>query len=216
MNSARFSSVTMPRRRRPRRRGAGRRVALRAGHGLEVGCRRDLDRFSQHHLSTLVSRPDGRALEQASAREHAGDAIPGVDHRKIVLVGREQQLGGAPQGVLRGQRFELGDHRFMGDMAGDRLAAGLERDLLRRPEEDEDSDEREKEVRLEEAPDDEQSGDGLTDEGGDARGALLPQAHREQRAEHTAAVHRKRRNHVEQHEEDVRPEELLHEAVWCP
>ena len=67
---------------------------------------------------------------------------------------------------------------------------------------DEDRDEDQQRI-AEQADEAERERDDLPDRGGDFGRAHVTEPDRQQRAQHAAAIHRKRRDHVEQHEEQV-------------
>ena len=100
------------------------------------------------------------------------------------------------------ERRVLRHHRGAHRHAARHRADGDEMRLRGRREIDEDRDEDQHDVR--EQPDEaEREGEALADGGGDLGGARIAHARGEQRAQHAAAVHRERRDQVEQHEEDV-------------
>ncbi len=149
--------------------------------------------------------------DQIVAAEHADRMAGGVDHREFALAGPQQGLDRLVDRRVGRKRGELGDHR-----GAERHAArhGAHRHQLRlrgRGEIDEDRDEDQQRI-AEQADEAQREGGELPDGRGDLGGAHVAQAARQGRPQHPAAVHRKRRDHVEQHQEHVHGGEPVEHA----
>lgn len=142
--------------------------------------------------------------------EHPRDPPPGVDHREIVLMRREQELRRAPERVLGLQGLEAGHHRRLRRQPAHRRPPALKRRLLSRSQEDEDRDQQQHRLhrRREEREDGEQNRHPLADGRRDVGRAVLPEEERERRPQDAAAVHRERGDQVEEGEDQVRHQEL--------
>jgi hypothetical protein len=110
------------------------------------------------------------------------------------------------------KRPEIGDHRATHRLVaepgvqfrGTRLGSGAD------PDEDRDQDEDRIAHEAEEA---EADRDGLADRGGDPGGTDPVHAHRQQRAQHAAPVHREGRDHVEDRENQIGRQHVREEAT---
>src|SRR5215208_5414901 len=139
------------------------------------------------------------------ARDNADQMSFLVEDREVLLVAVDNGVQDLAEVVVG--RYDLGSalgtHYVCDSEPAQLLPLAHQLGLAARAEEDEEADNGEQEVVAKEAEEDEEDGEGLPYGRGDISGAQGPEARGEQAAQHTAAIHREGRYHVEDHEGDV-------------
>src|SRR5215207_9326457 len=172
----------------------------------EVGVGRDGRKLRLHQVTdgTVAAGGVGRGHDLV-AGDDADQVSVLVEDGEVLLVAVDDGVEDLAEVVVGryGLGSALGTH-YVGDgQPAHLLPLANQLGLAARAEEDEEADDGEQKVVGKEAEEDKEDGEALTYGGGDIRGAHGPEARGEQAAQHTAAIHREGRDHVEDHEGDV-------------
>ena len=142
------------------------------------------------------------AREDVVARQQSGRLAERVDDREFVLRRRQQRVDRLAEIGVDRDRREARLHRVADAHPLERLLRGAHLRLGGRGDIDEDGDEQEQRI-AEQAEKPEAEGEGLADPCRDLGRPRAADPHRQQRMQHSPAVHRKGRDQIEDGEKDV-------------
>ncbi len=187
--------------------GGGIRILKPLEGGFDRRLRADAFDARAHHVARrLFPAMFSKRRENILAGDKADRLFECVDDRELVLGGCEKRVHRLPEIGVDRDRSEARLHGLGRRQAFERFVRRAHLRFSPRGDVDENRDEDQQ--RVAEQPEEAQrESERLTDLGRRRCGLPVPEPHRQQRMEHTPAIHRKSRDQVEHRQKDVRRRE---------